>query len=105
MFKTSDKPESAYAPVVVKGKKVGHVHWLQPGVSGLWAAEPGEFPDRAPANVTESFYVLEGAVTVEFEDGRSVSLKPGDMLTIEKSEKTFWTFDRSSRFRKFYVAQ
>ena len=55
---------------------------------GFWRCTPGTFTD---VEVQESFLVITGRATVEFEDGRRLDLKPGATHTFEGGEKTVWT--------------
>jgi uncharacterized protein len=65
---------------------------------GTWECEPSTFPweydDR------ETCYVFEGRVTVETQDGQTVEIGPGDLVTFPKGLKCTWTVHE--KIRKVY---
>jgi uncharacterized protein len=57
------------------------------GESGIWRCTPGRFSD---VEVDETFVVLEGRATIEFDGGR-VDLGPGDVCVLVAGTRTVWT--------------
>ncbi len=57
-------------------------------VSGVWRCTPGRFRDT---EVDETFVVLEGRATVEFESGEVIELAPGMVCTLPAGAETVWT--------------
>jgi uncharacterized cupin superfamily protein len=95
-----------YEPFMVDGKQIGEVHWLRDtaggdGVllTGLWRAEPGSF-DYA-FETDETFLLLEGAVSIDLEDGETVELKKGDLVSFVAGSKATWHVRSASK--KFFV--
>ncbi|WBU36941.1 cupin domain-containing protein [Homoserinibacter sp. YIM 151385] len=70
---------------------------------GVWEMTPGIAWD---VEVDETFVVLFGDATVDFEDGvdqgRSVALAPGTMLRLREGQRTRWTVRQT--LRKVYSA-
>ena len=65
---------------------------------GIWEMTPGIARD---VEEDEVFVVLAGAATVAFEDDREVTLRPGDLMALNKGERTVWTVTET--LRKVYV--
>jgi uncharacterized cupin superfamily protein len=57
------------------------------GESGVWRCTPGRFRD---VEVDETFVVIEGRATIEFEGGR-VHVGPGDVCVLSAGTETVWT--------------
>lgn len=57
------------------------------GESGVWRCTVGKFSDVEAA---ETFVVLEGRATIEWEGGR-LDIGPGDVCTLAAGTKTVWT--------------
>ena len=57
------------------------------GESGVWRCTPGRFSDVEAA---ETFVVLEGRATIEWEGGR-LDVGPGDVCALEPGTETVWT--------------
>jgi uncharacterized cupin superfamily protein len=55
--------------------------------SGVWRCTPGRFRD---IESDETFVVLEGRATIEFEGGR-VEVGPGDVCVLAAGTETVWT--------------
>ena len=62
------------------------------GTSGLWQLTPGTVTD---VEVEESFLVLRGRGTLEFDDGRTVALAPGVIHQFAGGEETTWTIEET----------
>ncbi len=60
--------------------------------SGLWRCTPGIVTDT---EVEESFLVITGRATIEFEDGTSVKVGPGDTHRFSGGENTVWTVEET----------
>lgn len=60
--------------------------------SGLWRCTPGTVTDT---EVEESFLVITGRGSIEFEDGSTVQLEPGVTHRFEGGEKTKWTVEET----------
>ncbi|GAB2179331.1 cupin domain-containing protein [Dongia sp. agr-C8] len=67
-------------------------------VVGVWEMTPGVMRD---VEVDEILTVLAGAATVEFQDGRKISLEPGAVARLHAGEQTVWTVTET--LRKVYV--
>ena len=65
-----------------KMKELGVVHW------SAWQHGAGKFEWEYKS--TEHFYVLEGKVKVETEDGQVVEFGKGDLVTFPKGIKCTW---------------
>jgi uncharacterized cupin superfamily protein len=55
--------------------------------SGVWRCTPGRFRD---VEVDETFVVLAGRATIEFQGGR-VEVGPGDVCVLASGTRTVWT--------------
>ena len=55
---------------------------------GRWEKEPSVFDWYYDSS--ETFYVFEGEVTVELEDGTTVNFGKGDLVTFPKGTKCTW---------------
>ena len=67
-------------------------------VVGLWEMTPGVMRD---VEVDEILTVLSGAATVEFRDGRTITLEPGTIARLHAGQHTVWTVTET--LRKVYV--
>lgn len=65
---------------------------------GIWDMTPGSARD---VEADEVFVVLAGAATIQFDDGREISLQPGDVMSLSHGERTVWTVTET--LRKVYV--
>lgn len=97
-----------YEPLIIDGVQVGEAHWLRSEGSHGNAHEACLWRTDAPASYEydfegdESFYVLEGSVTIELlESGERVELKAGDVASFAKGTRSVWSF--SEPFKKFTV--
>jgi hypothetical protein len=97
-----------YQPLMIDGVQVGEEHVLRSEGSrgneheaSLWRTDaPAQYEYVFPGD--ESFYVLEGSVTIELvETGERVALKAGDIASFPRGTSSVWTF--SEPFKKFTV--
>lgn len=65
---------------------------------GVWEMTAGAARD---VEADEIFVVLAGRATIEFDDGRSVVVGPGDVMTLVQGQRTVWTV--TEPLRKVYV--
>lgn len=68
-------------------------------VVGIFACRPGKLTNLL--HTTETIYVLEGQVTIEFESGDKVDLGPGDTAVFPAGNVATWTF--RSPFKEVFV--
>ncbi len=69
-------------PATEELEKLGVFSWP------TWEKEESEFEWFYPAD--ETFYVLEGDVEVELDDGQVVRFGKGDLVTFKKGVKCVW---------------
>ena len=84
------EPDPLDAGQVIEGSPETSAFVLSEGggsESGVWRCTPGRFRDVEAA---ETFVVLEGRATIEWEGGR-VDIGPGDVCTLAAGTKTVWT--------------
>ncbi len=67
-------------------------------VVGVWEMTPGTMRD---VEVDEILTVLAGKATVEFHDGKHLTLEPGTVARLHAGEQTVWTVTET--LRKVYV--
>jgi len=83
----------------------GLVHLLRADEAvqaGLW--KPGAVAGKVievELVADETLLVLEGSGKLEVDDGPSLELKPGDMVSLRKGARTNWIVDAD--FREFWV--
>jgi uncharacterized protein len=65
---------------------------------GVWEMTPGAV---AEVEVDEVCLILSGSATVRFEDGQSLSLRPGSAIRLNRGEKTTWVVHAT--LRKIYI--
>jgi uncharacterized cupin superfamily protein len=65
---------------------------------GVWEMTPGAMRD---VEVDEILTVLTGSATVEFQDGRKLTLEPGAVARLHAGQQTVWTVTET--LRKVYV--
>lgn len=67
---------------------------------GVWACEPGTFPDT---EAEEVFVVLAGAATVEFVDPAEppIEIGPGSVVRLAEGTRTVWHIRET--IRKVYL--
>jgi uncharacterized cupin superfamily protein len=66
---------------------------------GVWEITPGVVAD---VEVDEVFVVLSGRATIEFEDGPTLEVGPGDVAVLPEGAVTRWTVHET--LRKVYQA-
>ena len=95
-----------YEAFMLGDKQAGEVHWLttenssgEITYSGLWRCEPMTFDYEFPGD--EIIHVLEGQLLIEIENGDSVTIQAGDIISFNKGVKSTWTIQKS--FKKFFV--
>lgn len=105
-YSKSSTSSTDYEPFMVEDKQAGEVHWLtqtdssgKPSYSGLWRCEPMTFNYEFPGD--ETFHILQGNLHIELDDGGSVDVKEGDIISFAKGIKSKWTVESS--FKKFFV--
>jgi uncharacterized cupin superfamily protein len=67
-------------------------------VIGVWEMTPGVMRD---VEVDEILTVLAGSATVEFQDGKKITLEPGTVARLRAGQQTVWTVTET--LRKVYV--
>jgi uncharacterized cupin superfamily protein len=67
-------------------------------IVGVWEMTPGTMRDT---EMDEILTVLSGSATVEFQDGRKLTLEPGAVARLHAGQKTIWTVTET--LRKVYV--
>jgi uncharacterized cupin superfamily protein len=97
-----------YRPMLIGGEQVGEAHELRNEGSHGNEHEACLWRTDAPARYEyffsgdESFYVLEGSVSIELEQtGERVELRAGDIASFPKGTRSVWTF--TEPFKKFTV--
>ena len=65
---------------------------------GIWQHSPGVSTD---VEVDEMFVVLRGRATIDFADGTSLDIGPGDLVGYPRGSRTRWTVHET--LRKVYV--
>ncbi len=81
----------------IKVQKLGQDQLKKMGVFGwpIWEKEVSRFP-WAYDSIEECFF-LEGKVTVETKDGKSVSFGKGDFVTFPKGLSCTWNIKEAVR--------
>jgi len=105
-YERTDSDATTFEPFIVGGQAIGEVHWLRAEGSdgrtlaaGLWRAEPMSFP--YPFANDETIHVLEGQLEVKLEDGETLNLGPGDLVSFTKGTNSTWTV--KTPFKKFFI--
>ena len=80
---------------LLEGDPVPKVHWLRKNekneptyLTGLWLVQPARFRWLFFGN--ETFHVLEGSATITTDDGTSVLVKPGDIISFPMNTPSVW---------------
>ncbi|MDH6579628.1 cupin domain-containing protein [Kitasatospora sp. MAP5-34] len=61
---------------------------------GIWQITPGVVTDT---EADEMFVVISGRATVEFEDGPTLEVGPGDVAVLREGDRTTWTVHETLR--------
>ena len=72
----------------------GEYAWIKEDRVQFWRANSGNMPEVAPYPFLreEIIHVLEGAVTIEIEDGETYTLNVGDVAVFDKGLNSTWRF-------------
>ena len=96
-------------PDVLEGDPAPKVHWLKKHekgdptyLAGLWLVQPSRFRWLFFGN--ETFHVLEGRATIETDDGTTVEVGPGDLLSFPIDTPSVWTVKEALK-KVFVIAQ
>ena len=91
---------------MVEDTQIGEVHWPRDtsggqGVlfTGLWKAEPESFDYVFTTD--DTFLLLQGSVTVDTDNGESVRVEEGDVVSFVAGTKATWHVHQPSK--KFFV--
>jgi dimethylamine monooxygenase subunit A len=93
-------------PDMLIGDPDPKVHWLKKNekgdptyLAGLWYVQPSKFRWLFFGN--ESFHVLEGRATITIEDGTSVEVRAGDVVSFPMDTPSVWVV--TEPLKKFFV--
>lgn len=111
-FTTSADASDGWEPFELPdGSTVGEVRLLRGDdtdggsyFNGFWRVTSAEPPPPFPYEMAqnETIYVIEGELTIEVEDGPTLTLGPGDMASFRPGTKTTWRLMRTP-FREAFV--
>jgi uncharacterized cupin superfamily protein len=96
--------------MVVDGERHGEVHWIRDDRRGdrvyrsaVWQLRDEDLPYESPYHFRqdETFCVLEGELTITFDDGSVVTVRQGDILAVAGGTNTVWHV--TVPFKKFVV--
>jgi|1186.fasta_scaffold1118866_2 uncharacterized cupin superfamily protein len=97
--------ELAFEPYVVGGRVAGEVHWLRTTDAhiraGIWRVDPSHTVEPVVFVGHETFQVFEGCADVVVDDHLALSVRPGDVGSIEDGVVAHWWV--SAPFMKFFV--
>jgi uncharacterized cupin superfamily protein len=89
------EPMPLDTPDMLEGDPDPKVHWLKKNekgdptyLAGLWLVKPAKFRWLFFGN--ETFHVLEGRATITIDDGTSVEVKPGDIISFPMNTPSVW---------------
>ena len=89
------EPMPIDTPDLLEGDPVPRVHWLRKNekgdptyLAGLWHVQPAKF--RWLFFGHETFHVLEGRATITVDDGSSVTVKAGDIVSFPINTPSVW---------------
>ncbi|MGY6019489.1 cupin domain-containing protein [Streptomyces spinosirectus] len=93
------EPEPLDPGQIVSGtpEVTGKVVWESPDrtqIRGIWQITPGVVTDT---EADELFVVLSGSATIEFEDGPTLRVGPGDLAVLREGDRTTWTVHETLR--------
>ena len=93
-------------PDMLEGDPKPKVHWLKKNekgdptyLTGLWYVQPAKFRWLFFGN--ETFHVLEGRAVITIDDGTSVEVKPGDIISFPINTPSVW--EVLEPLKKFFV--
>ncbi|MEU1303680.1 cupin domain-containing protein [Streptomyces shenzhenensis] len=98
-----------WEPFVVGDRSIGEVHYIREQASdagrtlvvALWRSSPQTF--EYVFEDDETLHLIEGKVQVTYDDGESVTIEPGDIVSFRKGAATTWTVLENSK-KLFVVA-
>ena len=100
------EPMPIDTPDLLEGDPVPRVHWLKKNekgdptyLAGLWHVQPAKFRWLFFGN--ETFHVLEGRATITTDDGTSVEVKAGDIISFPINTPSVWEVHEA--LKKFFV--
>ena len=100
------EPMPIDTPDLLEGDPVPRVHWLKKNekgdptyLAGLWHVQPAKFRWLFFGN--ETFHVLEGRATITTDDGTSVEVRPGDIISFPIDTPSVWEVHEA--LKKFFV--
>jgi uncharacterized cupin superfamily protein len=89
------EPMPLDTPDMLEGDPEPRVHWLKKNekgdptyLAGLWLVKPAKFRWLFFGN--ETFHVLEGRAVITIDDGTSVEVKPGDIISFPMNTPSTW---------------
>jgi len=89
------EPMPLDTPDMLEGDPEPKVHWLKKNekgdptyLAGLWLVKPAVFRWLFFGN--ETFHVLEGRAVITIDDGTSVEVKPGDIISFPMNTPSVW---------------
>ncbi|TVZ96418.1 cupin domain-containing protein [Streptomyces sp. BK340] len=93
------EPEPLDPEQIVSGNPevTGKVVWESADgrqIRGIWQITPGVVTDT---EADELFVVISGSATIEFEDGPTLRVGPGDMAVLRAGDRTTWTVHETLR--------
>jgi uncharacterized cupin superfamily protein len=96
-------------PDLIEGDPKPMVHWIKKHekgdptyLAGMWAVKPATFRWLFFGN--ETFHVLEGRATITTDDGTSVTVGPGDILSFPIDTPSVWHVTEPLK-KVFVIAQ
>jgi uncharacterized cupin superfamily protein len=101
----SEVSSTAYEPY-----PVGKVHTLRHEPfgdgemwSGVWHVSPDELPARSlhESEHNETFHILDGNLVLEIEDGPTLELGPGSIVSLAQGTRARWTI--VTAVKEFFV--
>ena len=96
-------------PGMLVGDPMPKVHWLKKNekgeptyLAGLWYVQPAKFRWLFFGN--ETFHVIEGRATITTDDGSTVEVKAGDILSFPMNTPSVWEVTEPLK-KVFVIAQ
>jgi uncharacterized cupin superfamily protein len=107
-FVQSGSDAATWEAFLVGDRTVGEVHYIrQSGSNGdslvvaFWRSEPQTFSYTFEDD--ETLYLIRGLVEVEYPDGVTVKIRPGDVVSFDRGATTTWRILEDSQ-KLFVVA-